>query len=117
MRISDWSSDVCSSDLIYLSATQDNVAAVVENARKIMEALQARGSFAAYARQFSEASTAVVGGDLGWVRAGQLPASMAEAAAKMGPGQLAGPHEIGRESGGERGCSDGASYVVPRRSK
>src|SRR3546814_14962313 len=53
---------------IYLSATQDNVAAVVENARKIMEALQAGGSFAAYARQFSEASTAVVGGDLGWVR-------------------------------------------------
>src|SRR3546814_19732146 len=72
---------------IYLSATQDNVAAVVENARKIMEALQAGGSFAAYARQFSEASTAVVGGDLGWVRAGQLPASMAEAAAPMGPGQ------------------------------
>ncbi|MBB5706545.1 peptidylprolyl isomerase [Sphingopyxis panaciterrulae] len=79
---------------IYLSATQDNVAAVVENARKIMEALQAGGSFAAYARQFSEASTAVVGGDLGWVRAGQLPASMAEAAAQMGPGQLVGPIEV-----------------------
>src|SRR3546814_12897891 len=114
MRSSDWSSDVCSSDLllssniqsttnvssdevdsvlkrleaakgqdeyhlgeIYLSATQDNVAAVVENARKIMEALQAGGSFAAHARQFSEASTAVVGGGLGWVRAGQLPASLA----------------------------------------
>src|SRR3546814_16341258 len=94
MRISDWSSDVCSSDLIYLSATQDNVAAVVENARKIMEALQAGGSFAAYARQFSEASTAVVGGDLGWVRAGQLPASMAAAAAQLGPGQLVGPIEV-----------------------
>lgn len=76
---------------IYLSATQDNAAAVEENARKIMQALQAGGSFAAYARQFSEASTAVVGGDLGWVRAGQIPASMAEAAAQMGPGQLVGP--------------------------
>src|SRR3546814_17045856 len=74
---------------IYLSATQDNVAAVVENARKIMEALQAGGSFAAYARQFSEASTAVVGGDLGWVRPGPLPASMAE---------------VGRASCRERGC-------------
>ena len=34
-------------------------------------------TFAAYARQFSEASTAAVGGDLGWVRAEQLPRSSA----------------------------------------
>lgn len=79
---------------IYLSATAENAAAVVENARKIVEALQAGGSFAAYARQFSEASTAVVGGDLGWVRAGQLPPSMAEAAQQMAPGQLVGPIEV-----------------------
>ncbi len=70
------------------------MAAVVENARKIIQALQAGGSFAAYARQFSEASTAVVGGDLGWVRAGQLPQSMAEAAHQMQPGQLVGPVEV-----------------------
>ncbi|MBL0767253.1 peptidylprolyl isomerase [Sphingopyxis sp. XHP0097] len=79
---------------IYLSATPENAAAVVENARKIIEALQAGGSFPAYARQFSEASTAVVGGDLGWVRAAQLPATMAEAAMSMQPGQLVGPIEV-----------------------
>ncbi len=79
---------------IYMSATPENGAAVVENARKIIQALQAGGSFAAYARQFSEASTAVVGGDLGWVRPGQLPASMAEAAAGMQAGQLVGPVEV-----------------------
>ena len=79
---------------IYLSAPPENVAAVIENARKIIQALQAGGSFAAYARQFSEASTAVVGGDLGWVKAGQLPASMAEAATTMQPGQLVGPIEV-----------------------
>ncbi|MBA3941032.1 MAG: peptidylprolyl isomerase [Sphingopyxis sp.] len=79
---------------IYMSATPENAAAVVENARKIIQALQAGGSFAAYARQFSEASTAVVGGDLGWVRPGQLPASMADAAAGMQPGQLVGPIEV-----------------------
>ncbi len=79
---------------IYLSAPPENVAAVVENARKIIQALQSGGSFAAYARQFSEASTAVVGGDLGWVKAGQLPTSMAEAAATMQPGQLVGPIEV-----------------------
>nr|WP_235302884.1 peptidylprolyl isomerase [Sphingopyxis sp. MWB1] len=79
---------------IYLSATPENAAAVMENARKIIQALQAGGSFAAYARQFSEASTAVVGGDLGWVKAGQLPPSMAEAAQQMQAGQLVGPLEV-----------------------
>nr|WP_234715543.1 peptidylprolyl isomerase [Sphingopyxis macrogoltabida] len=79
---------------IYLSATPENAAAVAENAGKIIQALQAGGSFAAYARQFSEASTAVVGGDLGWVKAGQLPQSMSEAAAQMQPGQLVGPIEV-----------------------
>jgi peptidyl-prolyl cis-trans isomerase SurA len=79
---------------IYLSANQDNIAAVAENAHKIVQALQSGGSFAAYARQFSEASTAVVGGDLGWVKAAQLPQSMAEAAGQMQPGQLVGPIEV-----------------------
>lgn len=79
---------------IYLSATPDNAAAVMANAKKIIDALQAGGSFAAYARQFSEASTASVGGDLGWVRPGLLPQSMADAAAQMQPGQLVGPVEV-----------------------
>lgn len=79
---------------IYLSATPENLPAVTENATKIIQALQAGGSFAAYARQFSEASTAVVGGDLGWVKAGQLPPSMGQAAQQMQPGQLVGPIEV-----------------------
>ncbi|WP_332817590.1 peptidylprolyl isomerase [Sphingopyxis sp.] len=79
---------------IYLSATPENAAAVTENARKIIQALQAGGSFAAYARQFSEASTASVGGDLGWVKPALLPQSMADAASQMQPGQLVGPVEV-----------------------
>ena len=35
------------------------------------------GSFVGYARQFSEASTAAVGGDLGWIRLAQLPSELA----------------------------------------
>lgn len=79
---------------IYLSTTPENAASVVENARKIVQALQSGGSFAAYARQFSEASTAVVGGDLGWVKPAQLPPSMADTAGQMQPGQLVGPVEV-----------------------
>ncbi|MDO9370272.1 MAG: peptidylprolyl isomerase [Sphingopyxis sp.] len=79
---------------IYLSATPENAGAVLENAKKIIQALQTGGSFAAYARQFSEASTASVGGDLGWVRPALLPQSMADAATQMQPGQLVGPIEV-----------------------
>lgn len=79
---------------IYLSATPENAAAVLQNAERIVDALQRGGSFPAYARQFSEASTAVVGGDLGWVRGAQLPPSMANAATQMQPGQLVGPIEV-----------------------
>ena len=76
---------------IYLSGTPETMQETLQNAQRIMEQLQKGGSFAAYARQFSEASTAAVGGDLGWIRAGQLPAQLAEAAQTMQVGQLAGP--------------------------
>jgi peptidyl-prolyl cis-trans isomerase SurA len=79
---------------IYLSATSENRAAVLQNAQAILQQLQQGGSFVAYARQYSEATTAVVGGDLGWVRLGQLPPQLAAAARTMTPGQLQGPIEI-----------------------
>jgi peptidyl-prolyl cis-trans isomerase SurA len=79
---------------IYLSATQENQATVVENARKILDGIRRGGSFAAYARQFSEASTAAVGGDLGWVRSGQLPDALGETVQSLTVGQLAGPVAI-----------------------
>lgn len=79
---------------IFLSATTENRAQVLANAQKIMEQLQQGGSFVAYARQYSEASTAVVGGDLGFVRLGQLPPQLATAVASMQPGMLQGPIEI-----------------------
>lgn len=68
---------------IYLSATPETMPAVTENARKIMDQLRQGGNFVAYARQFSEASTASVGGDLGWLSLAQLPPSLATAAANM----------------------------------
>jgi peptidyl-prolyl cis-trans isomerase SurA len=80
---------------IYLSATATTRTAVAENARRIVEQLRQGGSFVAYARQFSEASTAAVGGDLGWIRLEQLQNPQLEAAARgLASGQLAGPIEI-----------------------
>ncbi len=79
---------------IYMNATSENSAQVQQNMAQIMEQLQAGGSFVAYARQFSEASTAVVGGDTGFLRLGTLPPAMAQAVQQMQPGQLVGPIEI-----------------------
>jgi peptidyl-prolyl cis-trans isomerase SurA len=79
---------------IFLSANSENRDAVFENAKKIVEQLRKGGSFVAYARQFSEASTASRGGDLGWVRLAMLPPEMATAVRELGPGQLVGPVEI-----------------------
>ena len=79
---------------IYLSATPESRPQVIENARQIMTQLKQGGSFVAYARQYSEASTAAVGGDLGWIRLAQLPTELATAARGMTAGQLAGPIEL-----------------------
>lgn len=76
---------------IYLSATPENATDVVANAQKIVDQLRQGGSFQAYARQFSEASTAAVGGDLGWVRPAQLPDALSIQLQQLQVGQLAGP--------------------------
>ncbi len=79
---------------IYLAATPESQQQVATNANQIMQQLRQGGSFVAYARQYSQASTASVGGDLGWVRLGQLPGEVSEAVRDMQAGQLAGPIEI-----------------------
>ena len=79
---------------IYLSATPESRQAVGDNGRRIVEQLRQGGSFVAYARQFSEASTAAVGGDLGWIRLAQLPAELSTVARELAPGQLVGPVEV-----------------------
>ncbi len=76
---------------IYLSASPEMAAQVRQNATQILEQIKQGGSFQAYARQYSEASTAAVGGDLGWVRLAQLPDELSTAAQQLQVGQLVGP--------------------------
>src|SRR3546814_3776669 len=101
MRISDWSSDVCSSDLvqgildrlksqegqpeyhlkeIFLGATPDRLDEVARNAQGLMDEIKKGQQPFEYFTQYSEASTKAVGGDLGWVQTDTLPAPLAEAA-------------------------------------
>lgn len=92
---------------IYLAANDENRPQILANADKIVEQLKKGGSFVGYARQYSQASTAAVGGDLGWIRLAQLPTEIATSVTTMGPGQLAGPI----------GVSGGYSiiYVIDKR--
>jgi peptidyl-prolyl cis-trans isomerase SurA len=76
---------------IFLSATAGSEPQALSNANRILEQLRNGASFAGYARQYSEASTAAVGGDLGWVRPEQLPDPIAAQLRVMGPGQISNP--------------------------
>jgi peptidyl-prolyl cis-trans isomerase SurA len=76
---------------IFLAATDETRPAVEANAKKIIDQIQQGGSFVAYARQYSQASTAAVGGDLGWIRLAQLPTELQQAATGLSTGQLVGP--------------------------
>lgn len=79
---------------IFLSATPETMNDASANADRIIDQVRRGASFAAYARQFSEASTAAVGGDLGWVRAEQLPDQLSAVVNQLQPGQISQPVAI-----------------------
>jgi peptidyl-prolyl cis-trans isomerase SurA len=76
---------------IFLSSTADQMQQTVANANQIIGQLRQGASFAGYARQYSQASTQAVGGDLGWVRPEQLPDQLSNVLRSMGPGQISPP--------------------------
>ena len=79
---------------IFLSANPANQAQIVANADQILSQLRAGASFASYARQYSEASTAAVGGDLGWVRPEMLPDPLSSVVRQMTPGSVSNPIQL-----------------------
>jgi peptidyl-prolyl cis-trans isomerase SurA len=76
---------------IFLPATTENEADVQNLANRILEQIKRGGSFVVFARQYSEASTAAVGGDRGWVSAAQLNTTLANSVTAMETGQVVGP--------------------------
>jgi len=73
---------------IYLSSAGSSDDQAMANAQRIVEQLRQGASFVGYARQYSEASTAAVGGDLGWIRPEQLPEQIGNIVKTMTPGQV-----------------------------
>lgn len=79
---------------IYLPARPDNEAEMRDGAIRILQQIQSGGSFQAYARQFSQASTAAVGGDLGWLQPAQLPPELAAVVTQMPVGGVSQPISV-----------------------
>ncbi len=77
---------------IYLaidSSTSDDQ--VRQTAQRLADQLRQGADFDSLARQFSQSATASSGGDLGWVRPGQLDSELDAAVRGLQPGQIAGP--------------------------
>jgi peptidyl-prolyl cis-trans isomerase SurA len=79
---------------IFISATPETANEARANAMRIVEQIRNGASFQAYARQFSEASTAALGGALGWVRAEQLPPELSGMVAQMPVGAISDPISV-----------------------
>lgn len=58
---------------------------------RLIDEIRKGGNFGAVARQFSQSTTAVSSGDLGWVRPGELDPQIDAALAQLRPGQLSQP--------------------------
>jgi peptidyl-prolyl cis-trans isomerase SurA len=77
---------------IFLAADEATDSSEAEDAaRRLIEEMKKGAQFSAIARQFSQASTAARGGDLGWVQAGDLAPELAAAVRELNPGEVAGP--------------------------
>jgi peptidyl-prolyl cis-trans isomerase SurA len=79
---------------IFLGAPAGQDTAQMATAENIVKQVRTGGSFVAYARQFSESASASQGGDMGWMRAAQLPQSERTVLAGLRPGQVSDPVRV-----------------------
>ena len=77
---------------IFLSVNSpDEEASIRETAERLVEQIRGGARFSALARQFSQAATAAVGGDLGWTPRSQLDPEIAAAVDRLAPGEVLDP--------------------------
>jgi peptidyl-prolyl cis-trans isomerase SurA len=85
--------------LIRMTANDDQIADLYVEANRIHDELKAGASFETLADQFSGDPNAGPGGDLGWLKIGDLPEFFQDVLADMKPGEIS---QVLRESSGFR---------------
>lgn len=77
---------------IFIRGEGDRAPAAAATAAQVMDQIKGgKTPFETLARQFSDSTTKINGGDLDWIRANQLPPELATAVGEMQVGQVAGP--------------------------
>lgn len=80
---------------LFMRATPQNAAQVRQRLTEIIQQVRTGSApFQAYARQYGDSSVAALGGDLGWVRADQLPPEIAAVVQQMPPGAISDPIQL-----------------------
>jgi peptidyl-prolyl cis-trans isomerase SurA len=74
-----------------VSATPEQIQAREERAREVWEKARAGQDFAQLAVTYSESSTNIEGGSLGWRKGSQLPSIIADVIPKLKPGEVSDP--------------------------
>ncbi|MFN3960876.1 MAG: peptidylprolyl isomerase [Parvularculaceae bacterium] len=69
----------------------DLAQAYYQGGLQLIEQMRKGVPFAVVAQQFSACTTAAAGGDMGWVRAGELPVELSEAVRQLPPGAVTNP--------------------------
>lgn len=76
---------------IYIPLDRASGDSALRTTRRLIAQIRRGANFGALARQFSQASTASEGGDMGFVFEGQLPPELDAAIKRVKPGQVIGP--------------------------
>lgn len=76
-------------------ASTRQIAQARTHATEARKKLEQNADFASVAREYSDARNAIRGGDLGWVRLGQLTPTIAEMVSKANGGEVIGPFRSG----------------------
>jgi peptidyl-prolyl cis-trans isomerase SurA len=82
---------------IFMNAPTETATQVQGTMNQIVQQIRQGASFQALARQYSEATTAATGGDLGWIQPDQLPPELAALVTQMPVGAVSDP--IGNSGG------------------
>ncbi len=76
---------------IYIPFDRESGDSALRTTRRLIAQIRRGANFGGLARQFSQASTASDGGDMGFVFEGQLPPELDAAIKRVKPGQVIGP--------------------------